>query len=43
MGLSVPAEPDPEAGISLGYDEFLDAVFRLNEVGFPIEREPEAA
>src|SRR5580693_3825573 len=43
MGLAVPAEPDPEAGISLGYDEFLDAVSRLNEVGFPIQREPEAA
>jgi hypothetical protein len=43
MGLTVPAEPDPDAGISLGYDEFLDAVSRLNEVGFPIQREPEAA
>jgi len=43
MGLPVPAEPDPDAGISLSYDEFLDAVARLDEVGFPIEREPEAA
>jgi hypothetical protein len=43
MGLAVPAEPDPNAGISLAYDEFLDAVSRLNEVGFPIQREAEAA
>jgi hypothetical protein len=43
MGLTVSAEPDPDAGISLGYDEFLDAVARLSEVGFPIQREPEAA
>ncbi len=43
MGLTVPAEPDPDAGISLSYDEFLNAVARLHEVGFPIEREPEAA
>jgi hypothetical protein len=43
MGLAVPAEPDPDAGISLTQDEFLDAVIRLNEVGFPIERAPEDA
>jgi hypothetical protein len=43
MGITVPAEPDPEAGISLTYAEFLDAVDRLREVSFPIEREPEAA
>ena len=43
MGLAVPAEPGPDDGISLSYDEFLDAVARLDEVGFPIEREPEAA
>jgi len=42
-GLTVPAEPDPEAGITVGYDEFLDAVARLGQVGFPIEREPDAA
>jgi hypothetical protein len=43
MGLAVPPEPNPEAGISLSYDEFIDAVTRLNEVGFPIERAPEDA
>jgi hypothetical protein len=43
MGLTIPADPDPEAGISLGYDEFLGAVARLDEVGFPVERAPEEA
>jgi len=40
MGIDVPAEPDPGAGISLTYDEFLDAVDRMREVDFPIERDP---
>ncbi len=40
MGITVPAEPDPQAGISLTYAEFLDTVDRLREVHFPIEREP---
>ncbi|HEY9240788.1 MAG TPA: hypothetical protein VIP48_02310 [Streptosporangiaceae bacterium] len=43
MGIEVPAEPAPGAGISLSYAEFLQAVGRLREVHFPIEREPEAA
>jgi hypothetical protein len=43
MGLQVPDEPDPEAGISLSYDEFLDAVARMEKVDFPIERKPEEA
>jgi len=43
MGIKVPAEPAPDAVISLTYAEFLDAVGRLREVNFPIEREPEAA
>ncbi len=29
MGIDVPQEPDPAAGISLSYDEFLDAVNRM--------------
>jgi hypothetical protein len=41
MGLSVPDEPSGE--ISLTYEEFLAAVERMREVGFPIEREPEEA
>jgi hypothetical protein len=43
IGITGPAEPEPNAGISLTYAEFLDAVTRLREVDFPIEREPEAA
>ena len=43
MGIKVHAEPAPGAAISLTYDEFFEAVVRLREVDFPIEREPEAA
>jgi hypothetical protein len=43
MGIKVHAEPAEDATISLTYDEFLEAVVRLREVNFPIEREPEAA
>jgi hypothetical protein len=40
MNLKVPEAPDPAAGISLPYAEFLDAIKRLREVDFPIERDP---
>jgi hypothetical protein len=40
MGIDVPEEPDPSAGISLSYEEFLDAVTRMHYVRFPIERDP---
>ncbi len=43
MGFDIPAEPDPDAGISLTYGEFLEAVERMREVDFPIEREPAQA
>ncbi len=43
MGFTIPAEADPEAGISLTYGEFLEAVERMREVNFPIEREPAQA
>ena len=43
MGFDIPDEADPEAGITLTYAEFLDAVARMREVGFPIERTPEEA
>jgi hypothetical protein len=43
MGFDIPDEADPNAGISLTYDEFLDAVARLREVNFPIERDPAEA
>lgn len=40
MGSGIPDEPDPAAGITLSYQEFLDAVDRLHKVNFPIERDP---
>jgi hypothetical protein len=43
MGFDVPDEPDPAAGISLTYAEFLDAIARMRKVDFPIERDPEDA
>jgi hypothetical protein len=43
MGYDVPAEPDPEMGISLTYEQFLDAISRLDELGFPMDRKPEDA
>jgi hypothetical protein len=45
MGLNVPPAdaPDMAAGIELTYEDFLEAVQRLKEVDFPIEREPDEA
>jgi hypothetical protein len=43
IGIDVPDEPAPDEGISLTYEEFLGAVTRLREVGFPVERTPEEA
>ncbi len=44
MGIDVPLEADPSAGITLTYEEFLDAVHRMEEVGFPMSnRDPAAA
>jgi hypothetical protein len=45
MSLDVPPAdaPDMTAGVALTYDEFLEAVQRLKEVDFPLEREPEEA
>jgi hypothetical protein len=40
MGVAVPEEADPDGQISLSYQEFLDAVGRMREVDFPIERAP---
>jgi hypothetical protein len=39
MGLDVPQEADPSAGISLTYEEFLDAIRRMEEVGLKVSRE----
>jgi hypothetical protein len=43
MGIQIPDMPDRAAGITLRYDEFLDAITRMREVDFPIERTPEQA
>ena len=40
MGFDIPQEPNPEDGISLTYDDFVEAVERMREVDFPIERDP---
>src|SRR5580693_3204175 len=40
MGFEVPVEANPDAGITLTFEEFLDAVARLNDVGFKISRDP---
>jgi hypothetical protein len=40
MDLAVPEEADPDASISLTYEQFLEAIARMREVGFPITREP---
>jgi hypothetical protein len=43
MGFDIPDEPEPDAVITLTYAEFLDAVARMREVDFPIERDPAEA
>jgi hypothetical protein len=43
LGVPVPDEADPAAGISLSYAEFEDAVSRLRRVDFPVERPAEEA
>jgi hypothetical protein len=40
VGIHVPDEPDPNSPIRLTYQEFLDAVERMRDVDFPIERDP---
>jgi hypothetical protein len=43
MGHNFPDEPGPDAGTSVTYEQFLEAVARMREVGFPIERDPAEA
>jgi hypothetical protein len=43
MGIDVPFEPDPSAGISVTYREFIEAVNRMRKVDFPIDRKPRDA
>ena len=43
MGFEVPEEANPEAGITLTYEQFLEAVNRMDEVKFPRSRSPAEA
>ena len=43
LNIDIPDKPDPALGIGISYAEFLDAVGRLQEVDFPIERDPAEA
>jgi hypothetical protein len=43
MGFDIPDEPGPDAATTVTYAEFLAAVARMREVGFPIDREPAEA
>jgi hypothetical protein len=40
MGMAIAEEADPEAGISLTYEEFLDAIERMHQVDFLMTRDP---
>jgi hypothetical protein len=42
-GFAIPAEADPNDGIALTYEEFVDAIDRLASVDFPLERSSEEA
>ena len=42
-GVAIPEEADPNEGISLTYEEFVDAIDRLASVEFPLERPNEDA
>jgi hypothetical protein len=42
-GAPIPEEADPNDGISLTYEEFVDAIDRLASVDFPLERSNEEA
>ena len=42
-GFAIPDEADPNDGIALTYEEFVDAIDRLGRVDFPLERSSEEA
>jgi hypothetical protein len=42
-GFAIPEEADPNDGITLTYEEFVDAINRLAVVDFPLERTSEEA
>jgi hypothetical protein len=43
IGIPVPLDADPSDGISLSYDDFVEAIERLRGVDFPIDRPLEEA
>jgi hypothetical protein len=43
MGFAIPSDPEPNLGIKITYEEFLDAIARMRQVDVPIERSPEDA
>ena len=43
MGFQIPDEPDVSMGIGVSYEQFLEAIDRLREVDFEIERDPQDA
>ena len=43
ISIPVNRDPKPDDPLELAYDDFLDAVDWLREVGFPVERSPEEA
>jgi hypothetical protein len=43
MGIELPDEPDPSAGISLTYEEYLHGIAQMHYVDFPTERDPAEA
>jgi hypothetical protein len=42
-GFTIPAEADPNEGITLTYEDFVNAIERLTSVDFPLERSNEEA
>ena len=41
--MPIPEDADPSDGISLSYEDFLEAIERLRQVDFPVERPVEDA
>lgn len=38
IGIPIPVDADPNDGISLSYDDFVEAIDRMRQVDYPIER-----
>jgi hypothetical protein len=43
LGLPVEHDPDPDAELRLGWDEYLAGIARITSTTFPVERTPEEA